>query len=94
MISSFKFLIGNLSQMTTFIEINTNLNFKENYLPNGEFILINDKFDVDGSFILLHFLNMFLNEKQQTTLVSFNHTFFHYYSIELKLVNYKINSRI
>jgi hypothetical protein len=83
--------------MTTFKDLNTILNWPELYAPKNTFFFIRDTFTSDGSFLLHHFLNSYLNAQQQqqqqqqdaeethVKLVSFDHSYFHYSTIELKL---------
>jgi hypothetical protein len=78
--------------MTTYEELNTALGFEDKYLPQGRFYFIKDKLESDGNFLIHHFLNLFLNQKKNVALVSFNQTFFHFNSIEQKLVNFSINN--
>lgn len=83
--------------MTTFKDLNTILNWSELYAPKNTFFFIRDTFTSDGSFLLHHFLNSYLNAQQQqqqqqqneeethVKLVSFDQSYFHYSTIELKL---------
>lgn len=74
-----------------FKDLLTALQWKETYVPSGKFILIKDTLQSDGSFLLHHFINTFLSNKKRTCLCSFNQTYFHYQSIQLKLVSCCLN---
>ncbi|KAL0491135.1 elongator complex protein 6 [Acrasis kona] len=73
--------------MTTFKELNNACQWEDDYAPLGQLILIRDRAPSDGSLFIHHLLNSYLAKqyKKGVGLVSLNHTFLHYQTIELKL---------
>jgi hypothetical protein len=76
--------------MTTFKDLNTILQWPEPYAPQSTFFFIRDSFTADGSFLLHHFMNSYLIQQQHeqqshVKFVSFNQSYFHYQTIQLKL---------
>lgn len=72
--------------MTTFKEVNIALGWKEDEIPLKKFMFIKDT-NVDGYFLFHHFLNLFLNQKKNVCILSLNQTFFHFQTIQTKLVS-------
>jgi hypothetical protein len=72
-------------------DLNSVLNWSEAKLPSEKLIVIEDSIRSDGSFLLHHFMNMFLKAEQRVCLVGFEQTLTHYFLVARKLVS-KINS--
>ena len=69
-----------------FNELNTAMKWTDRYIPENQFILVRDgTTSSDGGFLVHHYLNSFLNQGRKVKLCSFNQSFFHYNTIELKL---------
>lgn len=70
-----------------FKEIEEGLNWSENKRFNSGFILIEDKLQTDGGFLLNYFINLYLKRNCFVFLISLEEEFPHYLSISKKLVD-------
>ncbi|EFC50538.1 predicted protein [Naegleria gruberi] len=69
-----------------FTELNTCMKWNDKYIPENQLIYVRDgTTSCDGGFLVHHFLNSFINHGKKVTLCSFNQSFFHYNTVELKL---------
>lgn len=56
-------------------------------LPKGQLILIADTIRADGSFLLHHFIHMFLKGNSASCVVGLEQSLFHYFNVARKLVS-------
>eukprot|EP00761_Pharyngomonas_kirbyi_P007206 gb/GECH01007216.1/.p1 GENE.gb/GECH01007216.1/~~gb/GECH01007216.1/.p1 ORF type:complete len:285 (+),score=75.72 gb/GECH01007216.1/:1-855(+) len=80
---------------SAFTELNSALQWPSHHLPQGQFVLIKDCLESEGSFLLFKFLQSYLssdseiqntkNRNKKVCLVSFDNTYIHYASIAKKL---------
>lgn len=66
--------------------LNNVFGWSESNLPKEKFILISDSFTSDGSFLLNHFINMYIKGDHRVCLVGLDQSFIHYFSVCRKLV--------
>lgn len=71
--------------------LNSVFGWSETNLPKERYILISDSFTSDGSFLLNHFINMYIKGNHRVCLIGFEQSFIHYFSVCRKLVCYLIN---
>lgn len=69
-----------------YTEVNNTLNWSEVNLPKERFVVISDTFNADGSFLLHHFINMYIKASQRVCLVGLEQSYLHYFSISRKMV--------
>ncbi|XP_070533113.1 elongator complex protein 6-like isoform X2 [Ptychodera flava] len=67
-----------------FSELNAVLDHSPDRPPQGNFILLSDSL-ADGSFLIHHFLSLFLKGGHRVCFVSLSQTFSHYNAVGLKL---------
>ncbi|KAG2382972.1 hypothetical protein C9374_004939 [Naegleria lovaniensis] len=69
-----------------FTELNTSMKWHDKYIPENQLIFVKDgTTSSDGGFLIHHYMNSFFNHGKRVFLCSFNQSFFHYNTIELKL---------
>lgn len=71
-----------------YAELNSTLNvaWTEGHLPRGKLVVVKDRVESDGSFLLHHFLFGYLKSDQRACLVAFEQSLFHYTGVARKLV--------
>ncbi|XP_014663518.1 PREDICTED: elongator complex protein 6-like [Priapulus caudatus] len=67
-----------------FAELNSVLDIHQNCSLDGKFILVTDN-QVDGNFIVSHFLSLYLKRNNSVCFLAFSQSFNHYNNIGLKL---------
>ena len=70
-------------------EIGTGLNWHIE-IPSNKFLLIEDRIETEGSFLLHYLLQFYLKNDFNVCLISFEEEFAHYSSISKKLVRFFI----
>lgn len=66
--------------------LNEALGWKEDVLPTEKLMLISDSLAADGAFLLPHFVNFYIKNKQRVVLVGLEQGFSHYLALSKKLV--------
>lgn len=62
------------------------MKWHDKYIPENQLIFVKDgTTSSDGGFLIHHYMNSFFNHGKRVLLCSFNQSFFHYNTIELKL---------
>jgi len=69
-----------------FLDLHHALNASDQHIPfQGQFIVIQDALNADGSFLLQHFLTLFLESSKTVCFVGLEQSLFHYFNIARKL---------